>query len=266
MGTAVRHGRALDGRDRAGGALTAAVSESMARALWPGQDPLGRCVKAGADTAPCRTVVGVVADMRRSDLRGGPALQLYLPVSQGPERNAGNGVVARVRGDPAAVVEAVRRALQPLTPGGGYVHVRPLQTLVDPEIRPWRLGATMFGAFGALALVISAIGLYSVIAYTVAQRTHELGVRIALGARTHDVLGLVVLEGVRVAAVGVALGLAAAVAAGRFVAPLLFDVAPTDAGVLAGVAAALLVVATLASLVPALRAARVDPSVALRVE
>jgi ABC-type antimicrobial peptide transport system permease subunit len=133
-------------------------------------------------------------------------------------------------------------------------------------MRPWQLGATVFTAFGALALVLAALGLYGVIAYDVTQRTREMGIRIALGARATDVLRLVVLQGVRVAAVGVGAGMVIALLAGRWVGPLLFDTGPRDPLVLATVSATLLAVATAASLIPAWRATRVAPGVALRAE
>ena len=132
------------------------------------------------------------------------------------------------------------------------------------RLRPWRLGATMFSVFGTVALLLAAVGLYGVIAFNVAQRAHELGVRIALGAQTHDILRLVVGDGVRVTAVGIALGGAAALGVGRFVAPLLFHVSPRDPATLATVAIVLLGVAVAASGIPAWRASRVDPTAALR--
>jgi predicted permease len=266
MSTSILRGRALDDRDRAGAPLTAVVSASMARVLWPGRDALGQCIKVGQTTSPCSTVVGVAEDLHRGSVRDDPGLQYYVAGAQAGRDYAPNGIVAAVHGDPAAMAGAIRRALQPLVPGAAYVQVRPLREIVDPQFRSWRLGATMFSAFGALALLISAVGLYGVIAYTVAQRTHELGVRIALGAQTGDVLRLVVLEGVRVAVAGVAVGLAVALGAGRFVAPLLFGVQPNDPGTLSGVAGVLLLVAAAASLVPAWRAAHVDPAAALRAE
>jgi ABC-type antimicrobial peptide transport system permease subunit len=141
-----------------------------------------------------------------------------------------------------------------------------MQTKIEPQVRPWRLGAAMFSVFGALALLLAAVGLYSVIAYGVTQRTHELGVRVALGARTADVLRLVVGEGLRIAVVGVSAGALLALLAGRWLAPLLFNVSPRDPGVFAIVATVLLAVALAASLLPALRAARVDPATALRAD
>jgi ABC-type antimicrobial peptide transport system permease subunit len=164
------------------------------------------------------------------------------------------------------MIETVRRELQRLDPGIGYISVRSPQDNVDWQVRPWRLGATMFVAFGALALLVAGIGLYSLIAYVVAQRTHEFGVRVALGARAADIARLVMGRGVGAAAAGVALGVVLALALGRLVEPLLFETSPYDAGVLFVVTATLLAFAVLASLVPTWRATRVDPVTALRSE
>jgi ABC-type antimicrobial peptide transport system permease subunit len=148
-----------------------------------------------------------------------------------------------------------------------FVDVAPLAANLEPQLRPWRLGATVFTLFGAVALVLAALGLYAVIAYDVAQRLREMGVRLALGARARDVLWLVVGDGVRVASVGIGLGAVAALVAARWLAPLLFDAAGArDPLVLGLVALTLLGVAVLASLVPAWRATRVPPGVALRAE
>jgi ABC-type antimicrobial peptide transport system permease subunit len=139
-----------------------------------------------------------------------------------------------------------------------------MSTIIAPQIRSWKVGATMFAVFGALALVLAAIGLYSVIAYNVTQRTHEMGVRVALGAQAGDVIGLIVREGLKVVLPGVALGAIVALFAGKWVAPLLFKVSPKDPPVLIAVVATLIAVAILASWVPAQRASRVDPNEALR--
>jgi putative ABC transport system permease protein len=160
----------------------------------------------------------------------------------------------------------VRRRLQRVMPGSGCVSVMPMREVIDPRQRSWQAGATMFVVFGALALVLAAVGLYSVIAYAVAQRTQEIGVRIALGARTRDVLRMVLSEGLRFAVVGIVVGGAIALWASRWVGPLLFSVSPRDPAVYAIVAAVLLGAAVAASLLPALRAARVDPNTALRAE
>ena len=141
-----------------------------------------------------------------------------------------------------------------------------MRDILDPRQRSWQLGATMFALFGVLALILAAIGLYSVIAYTVTQRTQEIGVRLALGARMGDVIRLVVGEGVRFAVVGIVIGGAVALWASKWVGPLLFSVSPRDPAIFGGVAVVLLGAAILASAIPALRAARVDPNVALRAE
>jgi putative ABC transport system permease protein len=172
----------------------------------------------------------------------------------------------RTGSEAATQIESVRRALQEIVPGFAYVRTRTLDGIVAPEMRSWRLGATMFTIFGVLALVVAAIGLYSVVAYDVSQRIPELGVRVALGASTGKVLWLVVAEGVRVVAVGLAVGVTAALLLASRVSPLLYDVSAKDPVTYAGVIAVLLVVAIVASLKPALRATRVDPNLALRAD
>jgi ABC-type antimicrobial peptide transport system permease subunit len=149
-------------------------------------------------------------------------------------------------------------------PGETYVRVRPFEELVDRQRRSWRVGATMFGAFGVLALVVAAVGLYGVIGYNVAQRMHELGVRVALGAERRDVMGLVVGQGMKVALAGLLIGGGVAFYAARWIQPLLFQLSARDPATYATVAVTLLVVALLASLIPATRASRADPNVVLR--
>jgi ABC-type antimicrobial peptide transport system permease subunit len=238
----------------------------MAKRVWRGQDPLGRCVKVGGDTMPCSEVIGVARDVIANNVREASSMQYYVPFAQDQVASTTRSLFARTRGEPAAVVETVRRELVRVAPSARYVDVQIMQMNIEPQVRPWRLGASMFSVFGALALLLAAVGLYSVIAYGVTQRTHELGVRVALGARTADVLRLVVGEGLRVAVAGVSVGAVVALWAGRWLAPLLFNVSPRDPSVFAAVTAALLVVALAASLLPALRATRVDPATALRAD
>ena len=254
-------GRGISATDRVGTPRVVVVSEQTARTIWPGQEAVGKCLRRGADTTPCEEVVGVAEDVRLS-FEDGPARHVYLPLAQ--EGNSDAGIYVRTRGEARRHTETIRRELQKLMPGAAFVETRALDEIVAPAMRSWQLGATMFTLFGLLALLVAAVGLYSVIAYNVAQRTHELGVRMALGARTGDVLRLVVGEGLRVTVVAVALGGAAALLAGRWVKPLLYEVSEKDPATYVGVAVALLVVAAAASLVPARRASRVDPSVALR--
>ena len=263
-GTRIVRGRGFNSADRSGAPLVVVVSESMARGLWPNQEALGQCVKTSERTNPCRTVIGVAEDVKLGNFGSDANLVFYLPEAQlGANYYA---VFVRVRGNASAAVDGIRRAAQAMMPGAGYANVKSLDDTVAPSMRSWRLGATMFATFGGLALLLAAVGLYGVIAHSVAQRTHEMGVRIALGARTPDVARLVVGESLRVVGVGVALGLLAALAAGRWISPLLFDVSPRDPVVLTAVIVTLLVVSLLASWLPAARAARVDPGEALRSE
>ena len=262
-GTRVLRGREFSAADVSSGAPVAIVNETMARALWKDRDPIGQCLLI--DTLPCSSVIGVVEDARRFQLREDPAMQYYIPL--GRERLLGFGgrrLFIRPAGDAAALGAGVRREILRLDPTIGYVTVEMMQDALDPQIRPWRLGATMFGVFGALALVVAAIGLYSVIAYLVAQRRHELGVRIALGAQVGDVAALVIRYGVGLAAVGTVIGSVLALNGARWIEPILFETSPRDPKVFAVVVGVLLIVALLASLVPAWRASRVDPIDALR--
>ncbi|HZI42316.1 MAG TPA: FtsX-like permease family protein, partial [Gemmatimonadaceae bacterium] len=166
--------------------------------------------------------------------------------------------------NPRAQMERVRRALQAVMPAPAYVTVSTLEGIVDAQRRSWRLGSTMFVAFGALALVVAAIGLYGVITYDVAQRRQELAIRVALGARAAHIVRLVVAQAFSFAGAGVALGIVAILLLGRWVEPLLFDESPRDPLILAGVAVTLGVVALLASAAPATRASHADPNAALR--
>jgi ABC-type antimicrobial peptide transport system permease subunit len=190
---------------------------------------------------------------------------MYYLLDEQPPLRPSNRIFVRMS-DPNASshVEDVRRAMQRVMPAPAYVTVSPLEELVDTQRRSWRLGAMMFVAFGVLALVVAAVGLYGVIAYNVAQRTHELGVRIALGARSRDIVRLVTTQGVSFAAAGVTIGLAIAVLAARWIQPLLFHESARDPLILASVAVVIGLIAVLASVGPALRATRADANTALR--
>ena len=263
MGTRILRGRAFNEADGEHSPLVMVVGESMARKLWPGEDPIGKCVRVNADTMPCTTVIGVAEDVRRGSIAR-TEMHYYMPIDQFSPQNG--GLFVRTRGPAEDRAEEIRRALQPIMSGGSYVTVTPLATIIAPQIRSWKLGAMMFSIFGALALVIAAVGLYSVIAYNVTQRTHEMGVRVALGAQGADVVRLVVGEGLRIVLPGVLLGALIALGAGRWITPLLFQVSPKDPPVMVGVVVTLVVVAVTASWLPARRAARVDPSEALRAD
>jgi putative ABC transport system permease protein len=263
-GTRILRGRGFDSTDRRESPLSTVVSEGMAQKLWPGQNALGKCVKVGGDTMPCSTVIGVAENIKASDITSDDALQYYLAIDQ--QRPAGAALFVRTRGPAARQAEEVRKRLQSLMPGPSYVTVIPMSNIVDGARGSWRMGATMFLLFGLLALVLAAIGLYSVIAYNVAQRTQELGLRLALGAHVRDVLRMVLGEGLRYGLAGIAIGAAIALGAGHWVQPLLYHESARDPLVFLAVAAVLAIVAVAASAIPASRATRVDPSIALRAE
>ena len=214
---------------------------------------------------PCRTIVGVAEDIVQRDVTNDKRYQYYLPIEQYRPAN-GSYLLLRMRGDPTLLGEDVRKALQAVMPGQAYVTVRPLREAVDQAQRSWRLGATMFVAFGLLALVVAAIGLYGVIAYNVNQRMHEVGVRMALGARAGDILRLVVGQGLRFATAGIVVGIGIALVAATWLQPLLYKQSARDPMIYVAVSAVLVLVAIIASASPAVRAARVDPTRALRTE
>jgi ABC-type antimicrobial peptide transport system permease subunit len=213
---------------------------------------------------PCTTVIGIAENAVQQSLLGDERpFRYYLPLDQAdPAR--GNYLLLQMRGGSTQPIESVRKALQAVMPGDTYVTVRSLEQVVDQQRRSWQVGATMFVAFGILALLVAAVGLYGVITYDVAQRMHELGVRIALGAQARHVVRLVVGQGVRFALAGVGLGLALALMAARWIQPLLFQQSARDPETYGVVAALLVVVALVASALPAFRATRADPNSALR--
>ena len=268
VGARLLEGRTFTAADRGGSEPVVIVSRAMAHTFWPQErHVLGQCLywSTSKDSlTTCSRIVGVVADAHAWGLKELPALNYYLPFGQ--ERGMG-GTALLVRpmpGREADVSRAVRALLLSIDPSISFVHAASLQDAIDPQIRPWRLGAGVFALMGVLALVVAAVGLYSVMSYLVAQRTREIGVRMALGAQARSIVFLVLRNCVSMAATGVAIGLGIALWAGRFLAPLLFDTSPRDGGVLLTGAATLLAVSVLASVIPALRAKRVNPIEALR--
>ncbi len=259
-GTPVR-GRAFTSADRAGS--VAIVNETMARLLWPGENAIGKCFVAGEKT--CAEVIGVVPDARRFGAVEEASMVFYVPLSGNADQYI-TALVARARGRPEDWIGTIRSAIQETAPNLPFASVTPLADLLAPSIRPWRLGSAMFGGFALLALVLSAVGLYGVLAYIVTQRTHEMGVRVAMGAQRWDVQRLMVSHGVRVAAIGAALGALVGIVAGRVLSSLLYGVSPRDPLVLFAAVLVPVVVAAVASYLPARRASRVDPMVALRAE
>lgn len=218
------------------------------------------------DTA-CYRVIGVVADSRERDIIEDPVPKYFLSFGDlPPEAKDWKPNYVTLSADPervAAITSSLRSLIREQFPGGIPSIVR-LSDYLEPKYRPWRLGATLFSAFGVLALVVAVVGIYSTTSYGVQQRIHEFGVRIALGARAADVVWLVVSEGMRIVAIGVVIGVALAVVAGKFVASLLYGVAPNDPSTTIGVAVCLLLAGMVAALLPAWRAAKVDPAATLK--
>jgi putative ABC transport system permease protein len=263
MGIALRRGRMFTAADDSASPRVALINEALARREFPGTDPLGKRVRTffeGHDG--WTTIVGVIADSKDQTLAGAARPQMYRPFAQSPLNSM--SVMVRTTGEPMQVAPAARRALAAVDPDIPLERVRPLLAVVTESIAQPRLLVILLATFGALALVLGAIGLYGVMAYAVVQRTREIGVRSALGATPRDVLALVVGEALTLAVVGVALGVAGALALTGLLRSQLYAVSPTDPVTFLNASLGLLAVALLASAVPALRAMRVDPARVLR--
>jgi len=266
LGMRILRGRGLTAADRASSARVAVVNKTLADLWWPNEDPIGQCMKVGGDTMPCTQVVGVAADARRQNLIEEPAVQFYVPLDNAPVWADARVLFVRPAGDATQAVESLRRELQTRVPDAPFIVVEPLADLVNPQMRSWRLGATAFGVFGLLAVIVAALGLYSVLAYDVSRRIRDLGVRVALGANAADIARMVMGRAVRIAAWGAVLGFAIVISAESVVKPLLFETSAREPAALAFAAVVLFAVAMLAAVVPTRRAARVDPIVALRAD
>jgi len=272
LGVPLRRGRYFDERDGVGAPSAIIINEKMAAMHWPGEDPVGRRFgfpTGVSDSTPWFTIVGVVADMRQMDLDRPAEPEMYFSMDQvvlnfpflWPQH-----LVVRTKGDPLALSASVRRAVWDVDPDEPVSSIRSMDQIFDAELLNRNTQMTLFGAFAALALVLASVGLYGVLSYTVAQRTSEIGVRMALGAQRVNVVGEVLRKGLLLAVLGVLLGLGGAFALTRLLTSFLFSVQPTDPETFAAVSGLLLLVATAASFVPALRAANVDPVSALRSE
>jgi len=271
MGAVLRRGRDFGATDR-GSAPVAIINTTMARTYWPDGDALGKCIKVGlpgerggADSAPCNIIIGVAHDARTAAPRSAPGPQLYLPFS-GRMKLGSPTLLVRTDRDAPATAAAVRRAMQEAAPALPFADVSPLAGYLEPHLRPWRLGAAMFGLFGVVALSLSMVGLYAAFAYSVSRRTKEIGIRVALGARRETILSLVLGEGLRVASVGLLIGVALALAVGRALGSLLVEISWHSPAMLGAIVLLILMTATLAVYLPALRAVRVDAVTALRSE
>jgi predicted permease len=268
-GTRLLRGRGFEASDfTAVAEPVIVINEDAARRLWPREEAVGKCMMLAEKDASCARIIGVAQDTHRSQvLEKGSRMQVYNPIGHASRLEPrAMALIVRAKNDPAAIVEPVRRLMQTLYAGLPYANVYPMSAALDNELRPWRLGSSLFGVFGAIALALSALGLYSVVGYSVAQCTHEMGVRVALGAQVRDIMRLVLTQGVAMAALGVGVGVLLTLAGAGLVSSLLYETSARDPVVLTTVTGVLLAVATLASLVPALKATRADPLSALRAE
>jgi len=263
-GLALRRGRYYVDQGP-GGPREAVVSEAMAHAIAPGFGAIGRCLYAGVNATDCRRIVGVVGDLRYRFTHPDPDLTYYIPLSQTAMQGGAKAIVVRAA-EPARLVPAIRQIVASLAGAKDPNAVRTLRDIVDPQYRQLRQGMALFGIFAGLAVVVAMIGLYSLVAYSVTQRAHEFGIRVALGARVSNLVQLVLGQALGYAAAGLLLGLVLALLAGRYIAPLLYQTSPRDPLALCAAALALVLAALVASIIPARAAARADPRQALQAE
>ncbi|MDQ3744760.1 MAG: ABC transporter permease [Acidobacteriota bacterium] len=267
MGVPLVRGRYFDARDNADAPPVAIIDEAMARKYWPGEDPVGqRIVFEGTAQQPrWREVVGIVGHVKNQGLEGESRVQYYVPYAQ--SANSPNLFLAvRTAGDPSTLAPAARGAIAEVDKDMPVYRVTTMERMVADSMAQRRFSMFLFGIFAAIALTLAVVGLYGVMSYAVAQRTHEIGLRMALGAQRGDILKMVVGQGLLIIAVGLAAGLLGALALTRVMSSLLYDVSATDPLTYAGIALLLASVALLASYLPARRATKVDPMVALRYE
>jgi len=264
--------RVIRGRTFASGAAGRAeravlVNKAMVDSIWPGQDPIGRCIRFKTVDAPCYTIIGVTQTALLIGLKDKPEPHVYVPLDNMPFTGWGvSDVVLRLNPERFSIALGQVRDLLRAEFPGAKVSTNTMAAAMEPEYRPWQLGATLFTLFGALAALVAAIGVYSSVSYAVSQRTHEFGVRLALGASGGNIIRQVVGDGVRTVFIGVVAGILLALALGRVVASLLYGVSPGDPLAIVIAATVLLGIATAASFAPAWRAGRSDPVSALRTD
>jgi putative ABC transport system permease protein len=246
------------------------INSAMASKYWPGQDPIGREVGVKDTRWPTRTIVGIVANIKHSSLREAPDPEMYVPYTQNeikiwPSMQTMQAAL-RTQADPEGLTRSVRDALLGVDADLPIANVTTLAALVDDSTAQTRFTLFLVGSFAGLALILTTIRLYGVVSYSVQQRTHEIGIRISVGATRHDVVSMVLGSGARLAGVGIVAGLLAAWAVTRMMSTFLYGVRPTDPLTFTAVAALLLGVALLACYLPARRAAGIDPLIALKYE
>jgi putative ABC transport system permease protein len=259
-------GRWLSEQDVASSPRVVVINEELARRFSPNEDPIGKQIKLGryAEENPLHTIVGIVGNIKHRGLDTEFEPEFYYPFAQTPIRFS--SIVVRSDGDPLSLTTAVRNAVLEIDKELPLTNPRTMEIAIANSVTQQRLNMILLGIFGVLALVLAAVGIYGVLAYTVTQRTHEIGIRLALGASRGDVVKLVVGQGMVLALGGVGIGLIGAFFVTRLMGTLLFGVTPTDATTFGGIALLLLVISFFACCIPAYRATRVDPMVALRFE
>jgi putative ABC transport system permease protein len=259
-------GRPIEDRDRAGAPLVALVSQAFARRFWKDEDPIGQRIRMGGNDGPWRTIIGITGDVKQVSLSAEQPNGVYLPESQWLWADNALTIVVRTRGAPEALVPAVRSAIWSVDRDQPIVRIARMDRLVAATAAQRRFIMVLFEAFAAVALVLAAAGIYGVLSGSVTERFREIGVRSALGASRAQIVGMILRQGIVLTAIGVGVGLAAAVGLTGVLRTLLFDVSRLDVVTFATVTAGLFVVALAACLLPAWRAARVDPMETLRAE
>jgi predicted permease len=268
MGIRLIAGREFDDRDTARSPWALIINQTAARQFYPGEDPIGKrmVVSWGMIDPPQKDfeIVGVAADMRQDALDVKPEPCMYLAQTQGPSPYV--SLLVRTRGKPANLTAEVKEQVREVSPAQGIQDVQSMDAVIGDSIARPKLEVTILGLFGMVALVLACVGIYAVISYSVQQRTREMGIRQALGAAPRIILGMVLREGLLLAAAGIGAGLVAALVLTRYLQSLLYTIRPTDPGVYGAVTAVLIVAAAAGCYFPARRATRVDPAVVLREE
>jgi predicted permease len=265
LGAQVIEGRLIDDRDGSSAPRVVVINQTLARVFFPNESPLGHRMQFSRDTSPFYTIVGVVHDIRERGYEATMKPAVYLSIAQAPEIWAiPDHLVVRTRGNPHDAAEAIRRVIASVDPAQPVTAVRSMDEIIDLEVADRHEQTMLLGVFAGLALVLSALGLYGLLAYAVSQRSREIGLRMALGATGREVVALVAGRGFVLAGIGLAMGVAVAWAATRAMGSVLYGVQPTDPSTFALAVALLATVAVAACLVPAARAARLDPMVVLR--
>jgi hypothetical protein len=292
LGVDIVQGRTFSGDDDRGEPVVI-VNQTMARGVWPNESAIGKCIRIGFDpsfnpftasgpptpsaTVPCRRIVGVARDVRQRSVvpidNEAGLMQYYVPTSQVPGPPAGMGVMPQASGllirtvnEPSRLIDAIRRLVVNGRDKLPYVEVEPYTQSLERQIRPWRMGISLLGMFSILSIGVAGIGLYAAFAHAIAQRSREMAIRVAIGASPVAVMSMVVTEAARLAAVGISAGALGAILAGRTLESVLYGFVAADPIVLTAAASAMLLIVLVATAVPAVRAARVDPNAVLRAE